>query len=76
MRLDDPVTSGFLIALAGAARANTTSLTFTVQEPSGVMRLDDPVTSGVPIALGDTSSAWALFDGFAEVPVQTKVLFG
>ena len=66
----------FLIALAGAARANTTSLTFTVQEPSGVMRLDDPVTSGVPIALGDTSSAWALFDGFAEVPVQTKVLFG
>ena len=56
--------------------AGATSITFTVQEPSGVARINDPVTSGIPIATGDTSKVWALFDGAREIPVQTRVLFG
>jgi hypothetical protein len=67
-----------IIALVGAtARARATSITLTVQEPSGIARLNDPVTSGVPIATTDTSNvSWALLDGAREIPVQTRVLFG
>jgi len=67
-----------VIALAGAAaRASATSITLTVEEPSGIARVNEAVTSGVPIATADTSNtAWALFDGFREIPVQTRVLFG
>src|SRR5262249_32730568 len=76
-RMHRAATIGLLIALAGAAaRARATSLTFTIEEPSGAVRLGDPVTSGIPIAASDTSSSWALFDGLAEVPVQTRVLYG
>lgn len=74
------VLRAFLCALLPIAIASTqasaTSITLTVQEPSGVARVNDPVTSGVPIATGDTSNVWSLFDGTREIPVQTRVLFG
>src|SRR5262249_55107927 len=67
-------------ALGGPASttpSSATTITLTVQEPSGIDRVNDPVTSGVPIAPEDTSNtAWALFEGSREIPLQTKVLYG
>ncbi len=83
MRRFIPFVLALLAIVAGSHRSvashvptSPIELTIAVSEPAGQDRTAERVTSGVPIPLSATQSAWALFDGATEIPVQTTLLPG
>lgn len=65
-----------MLAPASRALGQIVDVPLTVTEPNGVARTQEAVTCGVPIPLSAASSAFALFDGATELPVQATVLAG
>jgi hypothetical protein len=61
-----------LAAPAGAAL----SIPLSVHEPGAGARTAEPITSGVPLPPGTQTTAWALFDGNREIPLQITPLRG
>jgi hypothetical protein len=52
------------------------SIPITIKETAGVNRANDPISAGIPLPPGYQTSAWSLWDGATEIPLQVARLSG